>query len=46
MLNSIKTIYYLTVGWIFHPDEYERYHLAWKLVREHREWVHERLLRD
>lgn len=51
-MNCIETIYYsaatiymMSVGWIFHPEAYERYYIAWKLVREHREYVR-RLIED
>ena len=36
---SIKTMYMMSIGWLTHPADYERYHMAWKLTREHRDWV-------
>lgn len=41
---SCATIYMMSVGWIFHPDDYERYYIARKLVRENPEWVKNHLL--
>jgi hypothetical protein len=43
---SCATIYMMSVGWIFHPEDYERYYLARKLVREHPEWVKNNLLQQ
>lgn len=33
---SVATIYMMTVGWLFHPEDYDRYYTAWKIVREHK----------
>lgn len=43
---SVKTIYMLSLGWLLHPDEYERYYMAWHLVRHNREWVDNNLLKN
>lgn len=43
---SVKTIYMMSLGWLTHPADYERYHMAWKLTREHRDWVDKELLSD
>lgn len=40
------TVYMMSVGWITHPDDYERYFMAWKLVREDPEWVKRNLLNE
>jgi hypothetical protein len=41
---SAKTIYMMSIGWLFHPEDYERYYTAWRLVREHPDYVHNTLL--
>lgn len=41
---SARTIYMMSLGWLTHPEEYERYYLAWKLTRERPEWVESVLL--
>lgn len=45
LLLSVKTIYMLSLGWLFHPDDYERYYTAWHLVRHNPEWVKNNLLK-
>lgn len=43
IIYSAKTIYILTIGKWLHPQEYERYCVAYELIKNHPEWVQNHL---